>query len=197
MFGAGLKIPCPFFHRKGSFQDYRILCPVQAQSLFHKLRGAFIQPVEIPHPAHIAGREAGCFRAAALQIFCRSHSRTFFRSVADQSAYLAVQLHLRQSCHHQCVQCHEHGAVIYGLPDIHPLFLSGAVRLILQQYKDKCGQPFPHLSLCCLFSNDLYHLLPQEDVLFIDSPVIMVMSEQPVVIICFPFDPFPKIGEGI
>jgi len=125
-----LKIPRPFFHRKGGFLDYRILRPVQAQSLLHKLRGVLIQPVKIPHPAHITGREAGRFGIPALQILRRSYRRALFRSAADQPAYLAVQLHLRQLCRHQRIQFCKHGTVIYGLPDIHPLLLSGAVRLI-------------------------------------------------------------------
>lgn len=55
----------------------------------------------------------------------------------------------------------------------------------------------PALISVLLLSNDLYHLLPQEDVLLIDSPVVVVMPEQPVVVILFSFDLLQKIGEGI
>jgi len=74
-----------------------------------------------------------------LQIFRRRDSRTFLCSAADQPTNLAVQFHLRELCRHKRVQRGKHGGVIYGLADIHGLLLSGVVRLINAQSREKHG----------------------------------------------------------
>ena len=98
-----------------------------------------VHPVEVPHPAHIAGREAiGC-GIGGLQVFRRRDSGAFFSSAADHSANLAVQLHLRELCRHKRIQRGKHGGVICGLADIHGLLLPGATRLINAQSREKHG----------------------------------------------------------
>ena len=105
----------------------------------HDFRGFLIGGVKRAHTAQIAGREAiGC-RIGRLQVFRRRDSRTFFRPAADHPTDLAVQFHLRELCRNSGVQRGKHGGVICGLADIHGLLLSGAVRLINAQSREKHG----------------------------------------------------------
>lgn len=53
-----INIPCPSFGVQLCFHDDHILRPVQAQGLGQQFRHVTIQPIEVPHPAHIARREA-------------------------------------------------------------------------------------------------------------------------------------------
>jgi len=95
------------------------LCPVQTHCRCQQLRRIAVHPVEVPHPAHIAGRKAiGC-GIGGLQVFRRRDSGAFLCSAADHSANLAVQLHLRELRRNSGVQRGEQGGVICGLADIH------------------------------------------------------------------------------
>ena len=111
----------PFPLRKGQLrlQDDHVLCPADGHGFDQHLGDAFVGAVEFPHPAQVAGREAAGVRMCGIQIFRRDHRRALLRPAADQSAKLAVQLHLRQICRDQFVQRGEHGAVVCGFPDVH------------------------------------------------------------------------------
>jgi len=74
-----------------------------------------------------------------LQVFRRRDSRTFFAPAADHSADLAVQLHLRELRRHKRVQFYKQCIVVCGFADIHGLLLSGAMRLINAQSREKHG----------------------------------------------------------
>ena len=105
----------------------------------HDFRGFFVGCVKRAHTAQIAGRKAlGC-GIGGLQIFGRRNSCAFLRSAADHPTDLAVQFHLWQLCCHELVQLGKQGAVVCGLADIHGLLLSGAVRLINAQSREKHG----------------------------------------------------------
>jgi len=95
------------------------LCPVQTHCRCQQLRRIAVHPVEVPHPAHIAGREAVGCGIGRLQVFRRRDSGAFFAPAADHSANLAVQLHLRELRRNSGVQRGEQGGVICGLADIH------------------------------------------------------------------------------
>jgi len=115
------------------------LCPVQTHCRCQQLRRIAVHPVEVPHPAQVARRKAlGC-GIGGLQVFRRRDSRAFLRSAADQPTNFTVQLHLRELRRHKRVQCGKHGGVICGLADIHGLLLSGVLRLINAQSREKHG----------------------------------------------------------
>jgi hypothetical protein len=99
--------------------DHNILRPIQAKRFAKQFRHAAIQLPEIPHPAHIARREAGHIRVLFLQELCGSYCRTLFRAGADDLADFTVQLHLRQIRFHERSQCGKHCAVIHSFSDIH------------------------------------------------------------------------------
>jgi len=84
-----------------------------------QFRRAAIQLPEIPHPAHIAWREAGHVRVLFFQKLRSGHCCALFRAGADDLTDLAVQLHLRQIRVHGSFQCGKHCAVIHSLSDIH------------------------------------------------------------------------------
>jgi len=70
----------------------------------HDFREFLVGRVKRPHTAQIAGRKALGRMVGCLQVFRRRNSRTFFRSAADQSANLTVQLHLWELCRYELVQ---------------------------------------------------------------------------------------------
>jgi len=95
------------------------LSPVQTHCRCQQFRRVAVHPVEVPHPAHIAGREAiGC-GIDGLQIFRRRDSRAFFAPAADQPTNFTVHFHLRELRRNSGVQRGEQGGVICGLADIH------------------------------------------------------------------------------
>jgi len=109
----------PLVHGQFRLHDDHILCPVQTHCRCQQLRRIAVHPVEVPHPAHIAGREAVGCGIGRLQVFRRRDSGAFFAPAADHSANLAVQLHLRELRRNSGVQRGEQGGVICGLADIH------------------------------------------------------------------------------
>jgi len=74
---------------------------------------------EVPHPAHIARREAGHIQVLFFQELRSGYRCALLRAGADNLSDLAVQLHLRQICFHDCFQCCKHCAVIHSFSDIH------------------------------------------------------------------------------
>jgi len=95
------------------------LSPVQTHYRCQQFRRVAVHPVEVPHPAHIARREAiGC-GIDGLQIFRRRDSRAFFAPAADQPTNFAVQLHLRKLRRNSGIQRGIQGGVICWLANVH------------------------------------------------------------------------------
>ena len=117
----GPDVPHFLLNRQIRFHDDYVLRPADGHSFGHDLRGAFVGAVEIPHTAQTPGRESGGIRICALEILGGGNSRALLRSAADHVANTAVQFHLWQVRLHQCVQCREHGAVIYRFSDVHEI----------------------------------------------------------------------------
>jgi len=84
-----------------------------------QFRRAAVQLPEIPHPAHIARREADHIRVLFFYELRSNYRCTLFRVGTDGLADFAVQLHLRQICFHDRFQCGKHCAVVHSLSDIH------------------------------------------------------------------------------
>ena len=99
--------------------DHNILRPIQAKRFAKQFRHAAIQLPKVPHPAHIARREAGHIRVLFFQELRSGHRRTLFRAGADDLTDLTVQLHLRQFRFHGSFQCGKHCAVVHSFSDIH------------------------------------------------------------------------------
>jgi hypothetical protein len=99
--------------------DYHILRPIQAKRFVQQIRHIAVQLPELPHPAHIARREAGHIRVLFFQELRRSYRCTLFRAGADDLADLAVQLHLRQDGLHNSFQRGKHCTVVNSFSDIH------------------------------------------------------------------------------
>ena len=99
--------------------DHNILRPIQAKRFAKQFRHAAIQLPKVPHPAHIARREAGHIRVLFFYELRSSYRRTLFHAGTDGLADLAVQLHLRQFRFHGSFQCGKHCAVIHSFSDIH------------------------------------------------------------------------------
>jgi len=107
-----------------------------------QFRRAAVQLPEIPHPAHIARREAGHIRVLFSQKIRSGHRRTLFRAGADNLTDFAVQLHLRQICFHDRFQRGKHCAVINSLSDIHSFsFPAHSARLTLKAEKSTMASP--------------------------------------------------------
>ena len=140
-------VPCPLLERQLRFQDDHILRPADGHGLGQHFRRFGICAVKIPHPPQVPGGEARGIRVGAVQVLRSRHRRALLRPAADQSANFTVQLHLGQICRPQRVQRCEQDAVIGGLPDVHRLFLSGAVRLIFETGREKHGNLLPRFSL--------------------------------------------------
>ena len=89
-----IDIPRSCFSGHFCFHDDHILRPVQAQSLGQQFGHITIQPIEIPHPAHIARREASHIGVPLTQVTRSRHCCTLFRTGADGLADLTIHLHL-------------------------------------------------------------------------------------------------------
>ena len=99
--------------------DHNILRPIQAKRFAKQFRHIAVHLPEVPHPAHVAWREAGHVRALFFQELRSSYRRTLFRADTDGLANLAVQLYLRQIRFHDRCQFGKQCAVIHSLSDIH------------------------------------------------------------------------------
>jgi hypothetical protein len=89
-----IDIPRSCFSGHFCFHDDHILRPVQAQSLGQQFGHITIQPIEIPHPAYIARREASHIGVPLTQVTRSRHCCTLFRTGADGLADLTIHLHL-------------------------------------------------------------------------------------------------------
>jgi hypothetical protein len=97
---------------------------------------------EVPHPAHIARREAGHIRVLFFQELRSGHCCTFFGTGADDLTDLAVQLHLRQIRFHDSFQFGKHCSVIHSFSDIHSFsFLRSAPDSTLKAEKSTVTSP--------------------------------------------------------
>jgi len=112
-------VPAPLHCGQLRFHDHNVLRPIQVKRFAKQFWHAAVQLPEIPHPTHIARREAGHIRVLFFQELRSSHRRTLFRAGADDLTNLAVQLHLRQIRVHDKSQCGKHCAVIHSFSDIH------------------------------------------------------------------------------
>jgi len=112
-------VPAPLHCGQLRFHDHNVLCPIQVKRFAKQFRRAAVQLPEIPHPAHIARREAGHIRVLFFYELRSSYRCTLFRVGTDGLADFAVQLHLRQICFHDRFQCGKHCAVVHSLSDIH------------------------------------------------------------------------------
>ena len=113
-----------------ALQDGRILRPAQLQGQRQEFWVVGVGPVELPHPAQVAGGEAPAPGVVCLEVLSGHHRRALLRAGTDGPANLEVQLHLRKFRSHELIHHPIHGAVICGFPGIHALLLSGAPRLI-------------------------------------------------------------------
>ena len=89
-----IDIPRFCFSGQLCVHDDHILRPVQAQSLGQQFGHITIQPIEVPHPAHIARREASHIWVPLTQVTRSRHRCTLFRTGADGLADLTIHLHL-------------------------------------------------------------------------------------------------------
>ena len=85
-----VNIPGTFFNCFAVLQNDDILCPTDGHGLCQYFRCVFIRPVKLPHPAQIPRGETRGIRVGGLQIFRRGDSGAFFRTGADEPAYLTV-----------------------------------------------------------------------------------------------------------
>ena len=99
--------------------DHNVLGPIQVKRFAKQFWHIVVHLPEVPHPAHIARREAGHLWVLFFQKLRSGHRRALFRAGADNLANLAVQLHLRQIRFHERFQFGKHCAVINSLSDIH------------------------------------------------------------------------------
>lgn len=192
---GGTQIPAPFIQVQLCLQNDYILCPADFHGQLQQFRLPAIRPVEVPHPAQIARGEAGSILVTAFQVFGSCDSGALFRPVTDQSAQLAVQLHLRHSGGHCRIHSGKHGRVIDVFADVHSFLLSGRICLIQKQTKEKrrsisCASLWPVL-------HHLHHLLPEQNEAVIDDFVVVVMSEQPVVELRLFSDFLQEVGQVV
>lgn len=192
---GGTQIPAPFIQVQLCLQNDYILCPADFHGQLQQFRLPAIRPVEVPHPAQIARGEAGSILVTAFQVFGSCDSGALFRPVTDQSAQLAVQLHLRHSGGHCRIHSGKHGRVIDVFADVHGFLLSGRICLIQKQTKEKrrsisCASLWPVL-------HHLHHLLPEQNEAVIDDFVVVVMSEQPVVELRLFSDFLQEVGQVV
>ena len=131
------QVPAPFFQVQFCFENDYIVCPADFHGQLQQFRLSTIHPIKVPHPAQVAGREAGSILVTAFQIFGRCDSGALFRSVTDQSAQMPVPLHLRHSGSHCRIHSGQHGRVIDVFSAVHGFLLSGRICFIQKHAKEK------------------------------------------------------------
>ena len=132
---CGPEIPGTLLDALATLQDGHILRPAQFQGQRQEFRVVGVGPVELPHPAQVAGGEAPAPRVVCLEILSRHHRRALLRAGTDGPANLEVQLHLRELRPHELIQHLIHGTIIGWFPDVHWLLLSGTLCLIWFDHK--------------------------------------------------------------
>ena len=153
-----IDIPRSCFSGQFCFHDDHILSPIQPQDFGQQFGHITVQTIEVPHPAHIAWREASHVGALLTQVTCSRHRRTFFGTGANSLANLAVQFHLRQFHADSQIQCSVHGAVVDFFANIHGF--SFLVRNTLLLVKAEKNTANCHAFLCFDALFDLYDLFP-------------------------------------
>ena len=141
-----INIPCSNFRAQFCFHDDYILRPAQTESIGQQFRQITIQPIEVPHPAHIARGETSHIGILFVQIVCCCNCCPLFGTGANSLADFAIQLHLRQ-VHADCqIQRGEHGAVVDFFSNVHGF--SFPVRGILFPFKAEKNTAGCHAFLC-------------------------------------------------
>lgn len=141
-----IDIPHSCFGAHFFSHDDHILSPVQAQGLGQQFGHITVQPIEIPHPAHISRREASHIRVPLTQVTCCRHCRTLFRAGADSFADLTIHLHLGWILDNCKIQCSVHGAIVDLFSNIHGF--SFPVRGTLLSFKAEKNTASGHAFLC-------------------------------------------------
>jgi hypothetical protein len=117
--GGGLEIPAPFLQREARLQNDHVQGPADVHCQFQQLRGVFVHPVEVPHPAQISRGESRNIWIADGQMLRHSYRRSFFGPLADQPPNLAVQLHLGQIFRYDSIYSVKKFAVVDVFSDVH------------------------------------------------------------------------------
>ena len=110
-----------------ALQNGRILRPAQFQGQRPQHWIVRIGPVEFPHPAQVAGREAPALGVVCLEIFGSHDRRALLQAGADSFANLKIQFYLPQLGLHQSVQGRVHRGIVNWLSLVHRLILSGVL----------------------------------------------------------------------
>ena len=132
-------VPCFLGKREVGFEYDDVLCPADLHRRAHDIGLVFVGLVKLPHPAHVARREAADVRMRPMNILRCGDRRAFLRMLGNQPAYFPIQRHLRQGGRERGVDSPIQFAVINILFDVHRALLSGAARLFLMQGKGKCA----------------------------------------------------------
>ena len=156
---CGPEVPGAFLAALTALQDRHILRPAHLQGQRQEFWVAGVGPVELPHPAQVAGREALGLGIVCLEIFSGHNCRPLLRAGADGPANFKVQCYLRQLGLHQRVQGFVHRGIVNRLSLIHCLILSG----VLPQPESRKGKGggAATLSLTAFCLQNLHDLLPQ------------------------------------
>jgi hypothetical protein len=117
--GRGLKIPGLFLRCKARLQNDHVQGPADVHCQFQQLRGVFVHPVEVPHPAQISRGESRNIWIADGQVLRHGYRRSLFGPLADQPPDLAVQLHLGQIFRQGGVYGTKKFAVVDVFPNVH------------------------------------------------------------------------------
>lgn len=141
-----INIPCPNFCAQPCFHDDYILRPVQTEGIGQQFRHITIQPIEVPHPAHIAWRETSHVGILLTQVTCSRHRRTFFGTSADGLTNLTIQLHLGQILGNRKIQCSVHSTIVDFFPNVHGF--SFPVQNTLLLFKAEKNTADCHAFLC-------------------------------------------------
>lgn len=91
-------VPCFLGKREVGFKYDDVLCPADPHRRTHDGGLVFVDPVKLPHPAHVARREATSIRMCPLNMLRCGDRRALLRALGNQPTNLAICFHLRQSC---------------------------------------------------------------------------------------------------
>ena len=112
-------IPAHLLQCQAGLQNHHILRPADFHGLTQQGGAVFIGAVKLPHPAQVARGETGRLWVSRLQVFCSGDRSAFLGPAADDTADLAVQIHLRQILCHEAVKRGIHAAVVDFFSDVH------------------------------------------------------------------------------
>ena len=132
-------VPCFLGKREVGIEYDDVLCPADSHRRTHDGGLVFVDPVKLPHPAHVARREATSIRMCPLNMLRCGDRRALLRTFCNQPAYFPIQRHLRQGGRERSVDSPIQFAVINILFDVHRPLLFGVASLFLMQGKGKCA----------------------------------------------------------